>query len=127
MATEGMVINVRLPIIAEIEKLGLMMASTTKIRIRLKAFDHNLLDKSAGDIVETARRTGARVAGPIPLPTHISKYTVLRGPHVDKKSREQFEVRTHKRLLDILEPTQQTLDALMKLDLSAGVDVEIKS
>jgi small subunit ribosomal protein S10 len=103
------------------------MANTTKIRIRLKAFDHQLLDKSATDIVETAKRTGARVAGPIPLPTHISRYTVLRGPHVDKKSREQFEIRTHKRLLDILEPTQQTLDALMKLDLSAGVDVEIKS
>jgi small subunit ribosomal protein S10 len=102
------------------------MAATTKIRIRLKAFDHQLLDKSATDIVETAKRTGARVAGPIPLPTHISRYTVLRGPHVDKKSREQFEIRTHKRLLDILEPTQQTLDALMKLDLSAGVDVEIK-
>ncbi len=99
----------------------------TKIRIRLKAFDHQLLDKSAADIVETAKRTNARVAGPIPLPTHISRYTVLRGPHVDKKSREQFEIRTHKRLLDILEPTQQTLDALMKLDLSAGVDVEIKS
>ena len=98
----------------------------TKIRIRLKAFDHNLLDKSTLDIVETAKRTGAQVAGPIPLPTHISRYTVLRGPHVDKKSREQFEIRTHKRLLDILEPTQQTLDALMKLDLSAGVDVEIK-
>ena len=103
------------------------MANTTKIRIRLKAFDHQLLDKSATDIVETAKRTGARVAGPIPLPTHISRYTVLRGPHVDKKSREQFEIRTHKRLLDILEPTQQTLDALMKLDLSAGVDVEIKA
>ena len=100
---------------------------STKIRIRLKAFDHQLLDKSASDIVDTAKRTGARVAGPIPLPTHISRYTVLRGPHVDKKSREQFEIRTHKRLLDILEPTQQTLDALMKLDLSAGVDVEIKS
>jgi small subunit ribosomal protein S10 len=103
------------------------MASATTIRIRLRAFDHQLLDKSATDIVETAKRTGARVAGPIPLPTHISRYTVLRGPHVDKKSREQFEIRTHKRLLDILEPTQQTLDALMKLDLSAGVDVEIKS
>ena len=103
------------------------MPDNTKIRIRLKAFDHQLLDKSATDIVETAKRTGARVAGPIPLPTHISRYTVLRGPHVDKKSREQFEIRTHKRLLDILEPTQQTLDALMKLDLSAGVDVEIKS
>ncbi|MBP9114264.1 MAG: 30S ribosomal protein S10 [Polyangiaceae bacterium] len=99
----------------------------TKIRIRLKAFDHQLLDKSAADIVDTAKRTGARVAGPIPLPTHISRYTVLRGPHVDKKSREQFEIRTHKRILDILEPTQPTLDALMKLDLSAGVDVEIKT
>jgi small subunit ribosomal protein S10 len=103
------------------------MADTTKIRIRLKAFDHQLLDKSTADIVETARRTGARVAGPIPLPTSIRRYTVLRGPHINKKSREQFEVRTHKRLLDILEPTQQTLEALMKLDLSAGVDVEIKS
>lgn len=103
------------------------MAEPTKIRIRLKAFDHHLLDKSTSDIVETAKRTGARVAGPIPLPTEIRRYTVLRGPHVDKKSREQFEIRTHKRLLDILEPTQQTLDALMKLDLSAGVDVEIKS
>src|SRR5580700_8375442 len=98
-----------------------------KIRIRLKAFDHKLLDQSTKEIVETARRTGARVAGPIPLPTRINRYTVLRSPHVDKKSREQFEIRTHKRLLDILEPTQQTLDALMKLDLSAGVDVEIKS
>ena len=103
------------------------MAETTKIRIRLKAFDHQLLDKSTSDIVETAKRTGARVAGPIPLPTRINKYTVLRGPHVDKKSREQFEIRTHKRLLDILEPTQQTVDALMKLDLPAGVDVEIKA
>ena len=103
------------------------MGDPTKIRIRLKAFDHQLLDKSTSDIVETAKRTGARVAGPIPLPTEIRRYTVLCGPHVDKKSREQFEIRTHKRLLDILEPTQQTLDALMKLDLSAGVDVEIKS
>src|SRR3954464_9507803 len=103
------------------------MPDATKIRIRLKAFDYQLLDKSTSDIVETARRTGARVAGPIPLPTGIRRYTVLRGPHVDKKSREQFEVRTHKRLIDILEPTPQTLDALMKLDLSAGVDVEIKS
>ena len=102
------------------------MAQTTKIRIRLKAYDHRLLDQSAGEIVETARRTGARVAGPIPLPTRINKYTVLRGPHVDKKSREQFEIRTHKRLLDILEPTQQTIDSLGKLDLPAGVDVEIK-
>ena len=95
--------------------------ATQKIRIRLKAYDSKLLDQSAGEIVETARRTGARVAGPIPLPTRINKFTVLRSPHVDKKSREQFEIRTHKRLLDILEPTQQTLD------LSAGVDVEIKS
>ena len=100
---------------------------TTKIRIRLKAYDHRLLDQSASEIVETAKRTGARVAGPIPLPTRINKFTVLRGPHVDKKSREQFEIRTHKRLLDILEPNQQTLEALMKLDLSAGVEVEIKS
>jgi small subunit ribosomal protein S10 len=99
----------------------------TKIRIRLKAYDSKVLDQSAGEIVETARRTGAKIAGPIPLPTKIHRYTVLRGPHVDKKSREQFEIRTHKRLMDIIEPTQQTLDALMKLDLSAGVDVEIKS
>ena len=103
------------------------MVTTTRIRIRLKAYDHRLLDQSASEIVDTAKRTGAHVAGPIPLPTRINKYTVLRGPHIDKKSREQFEIRTHKRLLDILEPTQQTLDALMKLDLSAGVDVEIKS
>ena len=101
--------------------------ATQKIRIRLKAYDSKLLDQSAGEIVETAKRTGARVAGPIPLPTRISRFTVLRSPHVDKKSREQFEIRTHKRMLEILEPTQQTLDALMKLDLSAGVDVEIKS
>jgi len=100
--------------------------ATQKIRIRLKAYDYKLLDQSASEIVETARRTGAKVAGPIPLPTRINKFTVLRSPHVDKKSREQFENRTHKRLLDILEPTAQTLDALMKLDLSAGVDVEIK-
>ena len=98
-----------------------------KIRIRLKAYDHKLLDTSAGEIVETARRTGAKVVGPIPLPTKINKYCVLRSPHGDKKSREQFEIRTHKRLLDIIEPTQQTLDALMKLDLSAGVDVEIRT
>src|SRR5512137_2972618 len=97
-----------------------------KIRIRLKAYDYKLLDRSAEDIVDTAKRTGARVAGPIPLPTLINRFCVLRSPHVDKKSREQFEVRTHKRLLDILEPTQQTVDSLMKLDLSAGVDVEIK-
>jgi small subunit ribosomal protein S10 len=96
------------------------------IRIRLKAFDHRVLDQSTGEIVSTARRTGARVRGPIPLPTHIEKYTVLRSPHIDKKSREQFEIRTHKRLLDIVDPTPQTVDALMKLDLAAGVDVEIK-
>lgn len=100
--------------------------AATKIRIRLKAYDHRLLDQSASEIVETAKRTGARVAGPIPLPTRISKFTVLRGPHVDKKSREQFEIRTHRRLLDIVDPTPQTVDALMKLDLAAGVDVEIK-
>jgi small subunit ribosomal protein S10 len=103
------------------------MAATTKIRIRLKAYDHRLLDQSALEIVETARRSGARVAGPIPLPTRINRFTVLRGPHVDKKSREQFEIRTHKRLLDILDPNQETLAALMKLDLSAGVEVDIKS
>ena len=102
------------------------MITNQKIRIRLKAYDHRLLDQSAKEIVETARDTGARVAGPIPLPTEINKYCVLRSPHVNKKSREQFEIRTHKRLLDVLEPTQQTVDALMKLDLSAGVDVEIK-
>lgn len=98
-----------------------------KIRIRLKAYDYKLLDQSANEILETVKRSGATVAGPVPLPTRINRYTVLRGPHVDKKSREQFEIRTHKRLLDILEPTQATLDALMKLDLSAGVDVEIKT
>ena len=96
------------------------------IRIRLKAFDHRVLDQSTGEIVQTAKRTGAQVRGPIPLPTRIEKYTVLRGPHIDKKSREQFEIRTHKRLLDIIDPTPQTVDALMKLDLAAGVDVEIK-
>jgi len=97
-----------------------------KIRIRLKAYDHKLLDQSVSEIVDTARGTGAKIAGPIPLPTEINKYCVLRSPHVDKKSREQFEIRTHKRLIDILEPTQQTVDALMKLDLAAGGDVEIK-
>jgi len=98
-----------------------------KIRIRLKAYDYKVLDQSVAEIVDIVRKTGARLAGPIPLPTRINRFTVLRSPHVDKKSREQFEIRTHKRLLDILSPTQQTLDALMKLDLSAGVDVEIKS
>ena len=100
--------------------------TTPRIRIRLKAYDHKLLDQSAGEIVETAKRTGAQVRGPIPLPTLIEKFTVNRSPHVDKKSREQFEIRTHKRVLDIVDPTPQTVDALMKLDLSAGVDVEIK-
>lgn len=102
------------------------MVTTDKIRIKLKAYDHKLLDMSTKEIVETAKRTGATVAGPIPMPTKINKFCVLRSPHVDKKSREQFEMRTHRRLLDILEPTQQTIDSLMKLELSAGVDVEIK-
>ena len=96
------------------------------IRIRLKAFDHRVLDHSTREIVNTAKRTGAAVRGPIPLPTRIEKFTVNRSPHIDKKSREQFEIRTHKRVLDIVDPTPQTVDALMKLDLSAGVDVEIK-
>ena len=96
------------------------------IRIRLKAFDHRVLDQATGEIAETARRTGALIRGPIPLPTRIEKFTVNRSPHVDKKSREQFEMRTHRRLLDIVDPTPQTVDALMKLDLAAGVDVEIK-
>ena len=96
------------------------------IRIRLKAFDHRLLDQSTREIVNTAKRTGAQICGPIPLPTRIEKFTVNRSPHVDKKSREQFEIRTHKRVLDIIDPTPQTVDALMKLDLAAGVDVEIK-
>ena len=96
------------------------------IRIRLKAFDHRILDTSTREIVNTAKRTGAQVRGPIPLPTRIEKFTVNRSPHVDKKSREQFEMRTHKRLLDIVDPTPQTVDAMMKLDLAAGVDVEIK-
>jgi small subunit ribosomal protein S10 len=103
-----------------------MVINSQKIRIRLKAYDHRLLDQSTKEIVDTAKRTGARIAGPIPLPTAINKFCLLRSPHVDKKSREQFEIRTHKRLLDILDPTQQTIDALMKLDLAAGVDVEIK-
>ena len=96
------------------------------IRIHLKAYDNKILDLSTEEIVNTAKRTGAQVRGPIPLPNKIEKFTVLRGPHVDKKSREQFEIRTHKRLLDIVDPTPQTVDALMKLDLAAGVDVEIK-
>ena len=96
------------------------------IRIRLKAFDHRILDQSAREIVSTARRTGAEVRRPIPLPTRLERFTVLRSPHIDKKSREQFEIRTHKRVLDIIDPTPQTVDALMKLDLAAGVNVEIK-
>ena len=96
------------------------------IRIRLKAYDHRLLDQSVKEIVNTAKRTGAQVRGPIPLPTHIGKFTVLRSPFIDKKSREQFEIRTHKRLVDIIDWLPQTVDALMKLDLAAGVDVEIK-
>jgi small subunit ribosomal protein S10 len=96
------------------------------IRIRLKAYDHRLLDQSVKEIVNTAKRTGAQVRGPIPLPTNIGKFTVLRSPFIDKKSREQFEIRTHKRLIDIVDWLPQTVDALMKLDLAAGVDVEIK-
>ncbi len=103
-----------------------MDVQTQKIRIRLRAFDHSLLDKSVQEIVDTARQTGARIVGPIPLPTEINKFCVLRSPHIDKKSREQFEIRTHKRLLEIIEPTQQTVDSLMKLELSSGIDVEIK-
>ena len=99
---------------------------TQKIRIRMKAFDSQLLDLSVSEILDTAVRTGSRTAGPIPQPTSIQKFTVLRGPHIDKKSREQFEIRTHRRLIDILDPTPQTVDALMKLELSAGVDVELK-
>ena len=100
--------------------------SDQKIKIRLKAYDHKLLDWSVGEIVETTRRTGAKVVGPIPLPTTRNRWTVLKSPHVDKKSREQFEIRTHKRIMEIHEPTPQTVDALMKLDLSGGVDIEIK-
>ena len=100
--------------------------SDQKIRIKLKAYDHKLLDWSVAEIVETTKRTGAKIVGPIPLPTVRNRWTVLRSPHVDKKSREQFEIRTHKRIMEILEPTPQTVDALMKLDLSGGVDIEIK-
>jgi len=103
-----------------------MAIDNQSIRIRLKAFDHRILDVSAKEIVSTAKRTGAQVRGPVPLPTRIERFTVNRSPHVNKKSREQFEMRTHKRLLDIVDPTPQTVDALMKLDLAAGVDVEIK-
>ena len=103
-----------------------MAAETERIRIRMEAYDHRALDASAREIVEHARRTNARVSGPVPLPTRIERYTVLRSPHIDKKSREQFEVRTYKRLLDIVQPNAATVDALMKLDLAAGVNVEIK-
>jgi small subunit ribosomal protein S10 len=99
---------------------------SSRLRIKLRAYDHKILDLSVNEIVQTARETGAKIAGPIPLPTEINKFTVLRSPHVDKKSREQFEMRTNKRLVDIIEPTQQTIDSLMKLTLSSGVDVEIK-
>ena len=101
-------------------------SANQNIRIKLKAFDHKLIDQSAVEIVETAKRTGAQVKGPIPLPTKVEKFTVLRSPHIDKKSREQFETRTHKRLIDIVEPTPQTVEALMKLDLASGVNIEIK-
>ena len=96
-----------------------------RIRIRLKAYDHKILDQSANQIVDTAQRTGANVSGPVPLPTEINRYTVLRSPFIDKDSREQFEIRTHKRLIDVLEPTPKTVDALMRLNLPAGVDIEI--
>ena len=101
--------------------------NSQKIRIRLKAYDHMMLDNSTSEIVNTAKRTGAQVRGPVPLPRLIERFTVNRSPHIDKKSREQFEIRTHKRLIDIIDPTPQTVDALMKLDLPAGVDVEIKA
>jgi small subunit ribosomal protein S10 len=102
------------------------MAANQRIRIRLKAFDHRLIDRSAREIVETARRTGAQVRGPIPLPTKKERWTVLISPHVNKDARDQYEIRTHKRLMDIVDPTDKTVDALMKLDLAAGVDVQIK-
>ena len=102
------------------------MAKNQNIRIRLKAFDHRLIDNSAREIVETAKRTGAQVRGPVPLPTKTERFTVLTSPHVDKHARDQYEIRTHKRLMDILEPTDKTVDALMKLELPAGVDVQIK-
>lgn len=102
------------------------MAAGQTIRIRLKAFDHRLIDRSASEIVETAKRTGARVKGPIPLPTKMERFTILISPHVDKNARDQYEIRTHKRIMDIVEPTDKTVDALMKLDLAAGVDVQIK-
>ena len=103
------------------------MAYSNKIRIRLKAYDHKLLDQSVGEITDTVKRTGARIAGPVPLPTKINKYTVLRGPHIDKKSREQFEIRTHKRIIDITEPNHRTVEALNRLVVPAGVFVKIKA
>ena len=103
-----------------------MTTASQRIRIRLKAFDHRLIDQSAREIVETARRTGAQVCGPIPLPTKIERFTVLVSPHVNKDARDQYELRTHKRLMDIVDPTDKTVDALMRLDLAAGVDVQIK-
>ncbi len=102
------------------------MSATAKIRIKLKSFDHKLLDKSTVEIVDTAKRTGTRISGPVPIPTKVSRYCILRSPHVNKNSREHFEIRTHKRLVEILEPTQQTIDELMKLELASGVEVEIK-
>ncbi|PKB78458.1 MAG: 30S ribosomal protein S10 [SAR202 cluster bacterium Io17-Chloro-G9] len=102
------------------------MVTRQKVRITLKAFDHKMLDLSAGQIVETAERTGARIAGPVPLPTHIRRFCVIRSPHVDKDSREHFEIRTHKRLIDILDPTSKTIDSLTRLNLPAGVDISIK-
>ncbi|MGI9535379.1 MAG: 30S ribosomal protein S10 [Thermodesulfobacteriota bacterium] len=102
------------------------MSTAAKIRIKLKSFDHRLLDRSTVEIVDTAKRTGAKISGPVPIPTKINRYCILRSPHVNKNSREHFEIRTHKRLVDILEPTQQTIDELMKLDLASGVEVEIK-
>jgi small subunit ribosomal protein S10 len=103
-----------------------MVVANQKIRIRLKGYDYRVLDQSVVEIVETAKRTGAKISGPVPLPTRINRYTVLRSPHVDTKSREQFEIRTHKRLIEIMEPSPETVDALMKLNLAAGVHVEIK-
>jgi small subunit ribosomal protein S10 len=107
-------------------KLQRMTMAKQKVRIRLKAYDHKILDQSARQIVEAAERTGALVAGPVPLPTKIEKYSVIRSPFIDKDSQEQFEIRTHKRLIDVLDPSQQTINALMKLNLPAGVDIEIK-
>lgn len=103
------------------------MVLDQKIRIRMEAYDHRVLDQSALEVVETAKRTGAKVFGPVPLPTRIERYTVLRSPHIDKKSREQFEIRTHKRLIDIVEPTAKTMDALNKINMPAGIEIKIKA